>query len=158
MGTGAGPRRWNGWYVNAGRSGSPAFISQELIPTNGNVLRVVIIGLKMITYWKRAGSSGQIITTIKKGARIDRDWRIDLQEKGRALTQKFSDATGINLAAVDLVFPFNQAGPEPLFIEINYYFGRRGLGGSLKYYRLLFAAIKEWLNKKGFDPKSIKLA
>ena len=142
---------------NGGGQISPAFISQELIPTSGNVLRVVVIGLKMITYWKRAQNFGQIITTIRKGAKIDMDWRIDLQEKGRILTQKFSDVTGINLAAVDIVFPFNQADPEPLFIEINYYFGRRGLGGSLKYYRLLFEAIRKWLFAKGFDPKSIKL-
>jgi ribosomal protein S6--L-glutamate ligase len=74
---------------------------------------------------------------------------------GRVQAQKLSAATGINLAAVDFVFHFPHPNPRPLLLEINYYFGRRGLGGSLKYYRLLHRAIQAWLLEKGFDPKSV---
>ncbi len=139
------------------KSGLSGFISQELIPSDGNVLRAVILGKRIITYWKRAESHGQIITTISRGAKIEEDWRIDLQGKGRIQAQKLSRATGINLAAIDFVFPFDHPDPYPLFLEINYYFGRRGLGGSLNYYRLLFEAVQEWLKENGLDPESVEL-
>jgi ribosomal protein S6--L-glutamate ligase len=58
---------------------------------------------------------------------------------------------------VDIVFSLTQADPEPMILEINYYFGRRGLGGSLKYYRLLFKTIQTWLKQKGFDAGAITL-
>lgn len=138
-------------------SGSPGFISQELIHSGGNVLRSVIIGKKIITYWKRPEKTGQIITSISKGAKIDKKWRTDLQDKGRRHVQKFSDATKINLAAIDSVFPIDHDNPQPLFLEINYYFGRRGLGGSAKYYKMLYGAIQEWLIDIGSDPKSVEL-
>jgi len=140
-----------------GNKGSQTFISQKLIQTNGIVLRVVIIGRKTVSYWKMPANHGQIITSIGKGARIDTGWRVDLQKEGRRWARKLIDATGINLAAVDFVFPFNESDPSPMFLEINYYFGRRGLGGSLNYYRLLFNAIQEWLEEQGFDPQSIGL-
>jgi ribosomal protein S6--L-glutamate ligase len=141
----------------AGRTESQAFISQELIQTKGNVLRVVIIGRKAVSYWKRPVNPGEMITTIGKGARIDSTFRGDLQDKGKNWAWRLAETTGINLAAVDFVFPFNRPDPTPLFLEINYYFGRRGLGGSLNYYRLLFKAIQKWLGEQGFDPQSIDL-
>jgi ribosomal protein S6--L-glutamate ligase len=140
-----------------GKSGSGEFISQEMIQTGGNVLRVVIMGQKTISYWKRPEKKEQIVTTAGKGARIDRKWKDDLQEKGRGLAEKLARTTGINLAAVDMVFSLEQADPEPMILEINYYFGRRGLGGSLKYYRMLFKTIQTWLKQKGFDAGAIKL-
>jgi len=138
-------------------AGLSGFISQELIPSDGNVLRVVILGKRSIIYWKRAESHDKIITTISRGAKIEEDWRTDLQEKGRIQAQKLSRVTGINLAAIDFVFPFDHPDPYPLFLEINYYFGRHGLGGSLNYYRLLFEAVQEWLKENGLDPESIEL-
>lgn len=140
------------------KSGSPGFISQESIASGGNVLRAVIISGKIITYWKRPNDSSQMITSIWRGSRIDKTWRRDLQEKGARLAQSLSIEAGMNLAAVDFVFPMNESDPQPLFLEINYYFGRRGLGGSENYYRLLYEAIQEWLREKGFDPKRVTLS
>ena len=139
------------------KEGISGFISQELIPSNGNVLRAVILGERTITYWKRTESHDKIIATISQGAKIEEGWRTDLQEKGKIQAQKLSRATDINLAAIDFVFPFDCPDPQPLFLEINYYFGRRGLGGSLNFYRLLFEAVQEWLKVNGLDPKSIEL-
>jgi ribosomal protein S6--L-glutamate ligase len=139
------------------KSGYSGFITQELIPSGGNVLRGVILGESIVTFWKRPERPGRIITTISRGAKIDRDWRPDLQEKGKMEVQRFSAATGINLAALDLVFPLQDPDPQPLLLEINYYFGRQAFGGSLNYYRLLHTVIQEWLEAKGFDPKSVKL-
>ena len=138
-------------------SGLSGFVSQEWIETEGNVLRVVIMGRSLRSYWKRAEGSGEKVATISRGAKIDEDWRPDLQKKGKTQVQRLSAATGINLAAIDFVFSFFHVDPQPLFLEINYSFGRQGLGGSQNFYLLLFEVLQEWLAEKGFDPDSVTL-
>jgi ribosomal protein S6--L-glutamate ligase len=137
--------------------GSDGFISQELIPCEGNVLRAVVLHKKIITYWKRPGKPDEAVTTVSHGARVDKKWKPELQEKGRIQAQWVSEKMGINLAAFDFVFDLGHPDPEPFILEINYYFGRRGLGGSLEYYRLLLKAIREWLKEKRFNEAAIKL-
>ncbi len=137
--------------------GLRGFVTQEVIPCEGNVLRAVIAGKQIITYWKRPRQPGQWITTISRGALIDHDWRPDLQEKGRVWTRVLTERTGINLAAVDMVFPMTEIDPEPSFLEINYYFGRRGLDGTEAYYQLLYEAIRDWLEGVGMSAESIRL-
>jgi ribosomal protein S6--L-glutamate ligase len=138
-------------------SGFSGFVSQEWIETEGNVLRVVIMGRSLRSYWKRAESSGEKIAAISRGAKIDENWRHDLQEKGKTQAQRLFTATGINLAAIDFVFPFSHHNPEPLFLEVNYSFGRQGLGGSRNFFLLLFTVLQEWLVEKGFDPNLVTL-
>ena len=138
-------------------SGQKGFVTQDFIPSEGNALRAVIMGKGITTYWKRPSKPGMSITTIRLGAVIDHHWREDLQEKGKAEAQALSEKAGINLAAVDFVFSLKDRDPEPFILEINYYFGRRGLGGTERYYQLLYHALKEWLAKAGLDPKSIRL-
>ncbi len=133
------------------------FITQDFVPSGGNVLRAVIMGEQVLTYWKRPAKRGQMITTISKGARIDHDWKPALQEKGKVQAQVLSKRTGINLAAVDFVFDFSKEDPEPFFLEINYFFGRRGLGGMDSYYRMLFRAIQDWLRGIGLNPEAVEL-
>jgi ribosomal protein S6--L-glutamate ligase len=139
------------------KTGQAGFISQEMVHNYGNVLRAVILGRQIITYWKRPDNAGESVITISRNALVDRGWRKDLQKKGRSEARRISEKTGIDLAAVDFVFSMRDPDPQPLCLEINYYFGRRGLGGSLNYYRLLHHAIKEWLRKRGFDPDSVGL-
>jgi ribosomal protein S6--L-glutamate ligase len=139
------------------RAGPEGFISQEMIPCRGNVLRTVVLHKKIITYWKRSGHPHGGIATVSHGSRVDKKWKPEFQEKGRAQAQWICGMTGINLAAFDFVFNMDQQETQPFILEINYYFGRRGLGGSLRYYRLLFKAIREWLSEKGFDPRPVKL-
>ncbi|MBN2122650.1 MAG: hypothetical protein JW821_00015 [Deltaproteobacteria bacterium] len=138
-------------------SGSPGFVTQKVVASEGNVLRAVILGQEVITYWKRPGPGDDLITTVSRGARIDKTWRPDLQEKGKRAARAFGGRTGIDLAAVDFLFSFDHGDPEPLFLEVNYYFGRRGLGGSERYYRLLYGTIRAWLAEKGVDPDRVSL-
>ena len=140
------------------KSGMPGFVTQRLVPAGGNALRVVVIGEETVSYWKRPAVPGQIITTISRNAAIDHTWRPELQEKGRRLAGILMQKTGINLAAVDFVFPLSDTDPGPLFLEVNYFFGRRGLGGIERYYRLLHRAVRHWLIRKGLDPDRIALA
>ncbi len=138
-------------------SGLPGFVTQTYVPSGGNVLRAVIIGKNIITYWKRPENPGQVITTISRGALIDHQWKPDLQEKGEAAALVLAGKTGINLAAVDFVFSMSEKEPEPFFLEINYYFGRRGLGGSEAYYRILYQAVRDWLEEGGGNPDAVTL-
>ena len=138
------------------KTGSNSFISQNLIHCQGDVLRTVVLHKRIITYWKRENHA--IISTVSHGARVDKKWKPALQEKGRAQARWISEKTGINLAAFDFVFNPDQPEPQPLILEINYYFGRRGLGGSLRYYRFLLKAIQEWLKEKGIEAGPMKLA
>jgi ribosomal protein S6--L-glutamate ligase len=139
------------------KTGQSGFVSQTLIASGGNVLRAILLENKIITYWKRPLLQGSLVTTISRNAFVDKDWKKDLQEKGRVQSKIFGQRTGVNVAAIDYVFPIKDPEPQPLILEVNYYFGRHGLGGSLNYYRLLFEALQEWLRKKGFDPTLVRL-
>jgi len=139
------------------RSGLKGFVTQEYVPCGGNVLRAVVMGKRVITYWKRPCKPGQEITTISRGAIIDHDWQPVLQEKGKARALLLSDKTGINLAAIDFVFALAEKNTDPLILEINYYFGRRGLGGTEHYYTLLYKAVQDWLEEVGLDSESVSL-
>jgi ribosomal protein S6--L-glutamate ligase len=135
--------------------GTESFITQEMIPCEGNVLRVVVLGKRFCCYWKR--SRGKSVTTASRGAKIDRRWRSDLREKGMRQARNLCDSSGINVAAMDFVFSMADCDPEPLILEINYSFGRRGLGGSVNYYRSLYEAVRDWLEEQGMDPTRITL-
>lgn len=139
------------------RSSTSGFITQDYVPSKGNVLRAVIIGKKIMTYWKRPSRPGQVITTISRGAIIDHHWQPELQAKGKEQARSLSKKTRINLAAIDFVFDLSDKSPEPLFLEINYYFGRRGLGGTENYYRLFYEAVQDWLKEAGLSPKSLRI-
>ena len=139
------------------KTGQSGFVSQALIASGGNVLRAIVLEDEIMTYWKRPVHQESLITTVSRNAVIDKDWRKDLQERGRVQTQTFVQSTGINVAAIDYVFSMTDPEPKPLILEVNYSFGRHGLGGSLNYYRLLFGALQVWLRKQGFDPSLVRL-
>jgi ribosomal protein S6--L-glutamate ligase len=138
-------------------SGIPGFLTQAAVPTCGNVLRAVIIGNDVFTFWKRPAQKGGMITNISKGGLIDRIWRPDLQKRVVAEAGEVARRTGINLAAVDFAVAVEEAHPQPFVLEINYFFARRGLGGTMRYYRYLYGAIREWLTQRDLDPDRVVL-
>ncbi len=119
--------------------GRKGFIIQEYIPNTKRDLRVVVIGNNIVSYWRYSEDS--FYHNVSKGAKIDKDSDPDLQEIGREIVRSFCEITKIDLAAFDLIFRDN----KPLFLEINYTFGRTGLGGSKGFYKFLNLAIKNWL-------------
>ena len=139
------------------RSGNYGFISQDFVPCGARALRVVIIGKRVFSYWKISPDPKQAIATISRGARIDHNLYGSLQEKGRREAKDFCEKAQIDLAAIDLIFPEECSEPRPLFLEINYYFGRRGLGGSERYYEILFGEVGKWLEERGLDSSRIRL-
>lgn len=127
------------------RSGQKGFLLQNYVPTAGKTLRVVIIGQTRISYWRIQENSDTFVSSVSRGARIDTAAFPELQIKADEFVTAFCRQTGINLAGLDVIFTPPGENSKPLMLEINYYFGRRGLGGSDAYYEILEKEIKNWL-------------
>jgi ribosomal protein S6--L-glutamate ligase len=122
------------------------FLLQEFIPDATRTLRVAVVGQKQISYWRVQKNRDRFHASLAKGAIIDAKTDPKLQEAAISKTDTFCKKTKIDLAGFDFIF---SAAGEPLFLEINYFFGRRGLGGSEKYYQLLIEEITNWLDRQG---------
>jgi len=120
--------------------GSSGFVIQEFLPELERDLRVVVIGKQVFSYWRKAQG---FLHNVARGGEIDCESDPDLQAMGREKVRKFCQRSGINLAAFDLVFLPQEK--EPVFLEINYTFGRTGLGGSEEYYKILRNGVEQWL-------------
>ena len=131
------------------RSGQSGFLLQEYIACRNRTLRVVVIGQRIISYWRIQEEAGGFYTNLGRGAVIDADADPQLQNKAIALVRQICHKTGINLAGLDVIFPAEIDDPDPLLLEINYFFGRRGLGGSEAYYQILLGEIQSWLGGLG---------
>ncbi len=131
-------------------SGQKGFLVQEYIP-NHKTLRVVIIGCRLITYWRSPSNQNAFLANLSKGATIDFESDPDLQAQAIVSIKDFCNKSGINLAGVDVVFSSDEKDAPPLLLEINYFFGRTGLGGSARYYTVLHEEIRVWLKNLGLD-------
>jgi ribosomal protein S6--L-glutamate ligase len=124
--------------------GSSGFVIQEYLPDLERDLRVAVIGNRVSSYWR----TGQgFLHNVARGGAIDTESDPELQAVGREKVRQFCQRSGINLAGFDLVFPPGKT--EPFFLEINYTFGRTGLGGSENFYKLLRSAFEQWLQENG---------
>ncbi len=130
-------------------TGQSGFLLQEYIASGNRSLRVVAIHRHMTSYWRTHDQPGRFYASLAGGARMDRNSDMGFQSLGVQAVQDFCGKTGINLAGFDLLFPETGNAPSPLFLEINYFFGRHGLGGSEAYYALLVAQICQWLSDRG---------
>lgn len=139
--------------LNFERAGHVGFLIQEYIPSQGRSLRVVVIGQKIISYWRVQEDTKEFCSSLAMGAYLDFDSDPDLQKAAVKATKYFCKTTGINLAGFDFLFSSEADMKEPFFLEINYYFGRRGLGGSEKYYKTLESEIRSWVYSLGLYEK-----
>jgi ribosomal protein S6--L-glutamate ligase len=137
-----------GNYENSGQKG---FIIQEYIPAGNRSLRVVVIGRTIVSYWRIQHDTDHFLSNVAKGAMIDYDTDTDLQEIAIQSVKYFCRKTWINLAGFDILFPFQSKVKTPLFLEINYFFGRQGLGGSDKFYDILTKEIIKWIESIGLS-------
>ncbi len=132
-------------------TGQTGFLLQEFIRGRPRTLRVVVIGQTMISYWRVQKYPGRFHANLRKNAVLDAATSPDLQAAGKGAVRSLCGKTGINLAGFDLMFSEDGRPNTPLLLEINYYFGRRGLGGSERFYRLLIEEIEGWLEGIGVD-------
>ena len=128
------------------KSGQQGFLVQEYVPNRKKTLRVVKIGRQLITYWRISNSRTGFLANLSKGASIDFDSDPDLQHSAEKAIRELCAKSGINLAGFDVIFSTEKKERPPLLLEINYFFGRRGLGGSEGYYRILENEIRNWLD------------
>jgi ribosomal protein S6--L-glutamate ligase len=130
------------------RSGQSGFVVQAFVPHAGRTLRVVVVGQTQVAYWRVQKDRSIFGTSLSNGASIDAVSDPDRRDTAVALARRFCQRVQIDLAGLDLLFDMsaNATGePQPLMLEINYFFGRRGLGGSDRFYDLLRTEIDHWL-------------
>ena len=130
------------------KSGQTGFILQEYISSRDRTLRVAVIGRQVFSYWRIQENSGGFYSNLKQGAVIDVKAEPGLQQKAVALVRHLCKKTGINLAGFDVIFSAENEDPDPMLLEINYFFGRKGLGGSESYYLIVLAEIQNWLARR----------
>lgn len=128
-------------------TGQFGFLTQKYVPCGNRCLRVAVIGHQRVAYWRVQPDPARFGTALARGGTIETQAHPYHQWVGLELVNRLCEKTGINLAGVDVIFPENTEKPEPLLLEINYFFGRSGLGGSEGFYRLLRKAVKHWLRE-----------
>jgi len=133
------------------RTGQKGFLVQQHVSCENRSLRIAVIGTRIISYWRVQKDSDVFCANIRKGGYIDTDSDPELQERAMKDLQAFCNISGINLAGFDFLFSAADENREPLFLEINWFFGRTGLGGSEQYYRLLMGEIEKWVHSLGLD-------
>lgn len=130
------------------RSGQQGFIVQQHIHCRNRSLRIALIGRHLESYWRVQPRKDRFGTALSAGARIDHDADRCLQEAGRSAAKQFAARADLQLAGLDYIFDAGKSDRvEPLLLEINYFFGRRGIGGSDRFYRILIRQIDAWLDR-----------
>jgi ribosomal protein S6--L-glutamate ligase len=127
------------------RSGQKGFLLQEYVPTEGKTVRVVIIGRTLISYWRIQENTDSFLSSVSRGAHIDAEFEPERQNIAKLFVKNFCNKTNINLAGFDIIFAPVKEYIKPLMLEINYFFGRRGLGGSDAFYDILKPEIQNWI-------------
>jgi ribosomal protein S6--L-glutamate ligase len=127
------------------RSGQRGFLLQALVPAGGRAVRVVVVGEALRSYERIAAEPGAFHASLAAGGRVEA--RPDPARLAAAedACREFCRRTGINLAGIDVIFAGEGGTAQPLLLEVNYFFARRGLGGSAAYYRLLRREVARWL-------------
>lgn len=122
---------------------------QRFVPCSRRVLRVTVVGCQRLTYWRVVADTQNPLAGLAQGGVIDRASDPHLQAVAVEAVDGFCDRSGINLAGFDLIFEEGDRGQSqhPLFLEINYFFGREGLGGSAAFYQRLNTEIRHWINR-----------
>jgi len=112
---------------------------QRWIEHGGKDLRVVIYGDQAISYF-RIGD-GSFYNNLCRGGRLDYDCCPEQRQAGMEAVLEFRRHAMIDIAGFDLMFP--DSG-RPVFIEINFHFGRKGLGGVSGHQRHVLRAVRRW--------------
>lgn len=127
-------------------TGQSGFMLQEFIACGNRSLRVTVIGEYVRSYWRTHAGENRFHASLSKGAKVDLTSDPFLKHKAEEWAVQFCRRAGINLAGLDMLFAEDDPRQQALLLEINYFFGRVGLGGSEAFYRILKKEIRKWLN------------
>ena len=100
-------------------SGQRGFLLQEYVPTQGKTLRVVIIGQKIISYWRIQPNTEVFMSSVSGGAHIDAVSEPQRQNAAKVFIKNFCNKTDINLAGCDVIFEPDRKHIKPLLHEKN---------------------------------------
>jgi ribosomal protein S6--L-glutamate ligase len=128
-------------------TGQSGFLLQQFISSGNRSLRVTLIGEYKLSYWRTHAEKKIFHASLSKGAKVDLTSDPALRQKAEEWAAQFCRRAGINLAGLDVLFAEEDPRQQPLLLEINYFFGRVGLGGSEAFYRILRREIRKWLNR-----------
>jgi len=124
---------------------SEGLVLQERVDHGGRDLRVVVLFDTFYAYWRVQPDPTIFLTNLSQGASLVPVQGLLPEQRAIEAVKDFCSQTGINLAGFDIIFDRGKDPSLPLFLEINYYFGRKGLGGSIRFYELLQQAADRWL-------------
>jgi ribosomal protein S6--L-glutamate ligase len=117
---------------------------QRWVEHGGKDLRVVTYGQDLAVSYFRVGG-GQFYNNVCRGGRMDHDGWPEQQAKGIEASQALCRRAMIDIAGFDLMFPDEG---EPVFVEINFNFGRKGLGGLAGHRKYEFEAVRKWRERR----------
>ncbi len=137
-------------------TGQAGFLLQRYVPCRNRTLRVAVIGHHRILYWRKQIDPNKFHANLDKGGVIDGDVEPDIRNAALETVERLVNAARIHLAGIDLLFSEEAKAPLPLLLEINYFFGRKGLGGSEAYYRLLIDAVRYWVTSIGLNDATVR--
>ncbi len=133
--------------------GPAGLILQRYLP-GASEMRVVLLGTDCLAYWHEP-APGEFRANLSQGGGWTSEGPAAELQAGLALARRLQAAAGMDVAGVDVIFP---PGGEALLLEVNFYFGRQGLGGSENYLSLYLQSVRAWLSGLGLEPKRVGLA
>ena len=133
------------------KTGQKGFLIQEYIEAGSRSLRCATVGSKILSYWRVSKKETEFKNSLSSGAEIDYNSNPELVRRAEQSLRRFLRRTGIDLAGFDFLFSINEN--VPMMLEINYFFGRRGLGGSRRFNEILAGEINRWLDSVGRPEK-----
>jgi len=137
-------------YCARGPSG---LVLQRYI-SGASELRVELLHNAARVYWRRA-AGGEFRANLHQGGTPVEDGPAWERAAAVALAKRLQQAARLDVAGVDVIFP---PGGGPLLLEVNFFFGRRALGGSQAFLARYLEAVRNWLGEKGLDPSRVRLA
>ena len=149
--------QWNALLEKAEKfekTGQKGFLLQKYIEAAGKSLRCVAVGKKILSYWRVSKKETEFKNSLSSGAEIDYNSNPELVRRAELSLWRFLRKTGIDLAGFDFLFSENEG--IPMMLEINYFFGRRGLGGSRRFNQILAEETNRWLESVG-RPEKVRL-
>jgi ribosomal protein S6--L-glutamate ligase len=137
-------------YCARGPSG---LVLQRYVPGISE-LRVELLHTTAQVYWRRA-AGGEFRANLYQGGTPVKDGPPQERAAAVALAKRLQREARLDVAGVDVIFP---PGGEPLLLELNFFFGRRALGGSETFLARYLKAVRSWLSGQGLDPSRVRLA
>ena len=117
-------------------------------------VRVVLMHDQAQVYWRRAAQR-EFRANLAQGGSFSVEGPPQERAAAVELARRLQRAAGLDLAGVDMLI---SAQGEALLLEINFFFGRRALGGHEVFLARYLEAVRRWLGHQGLDPARVRPA